>query len=380
MKLGILTQPLEENYGGILQAYALQQALLQLGHQPVVINRVSNDAYNRSTYIRMKHFAGRVYRLPQHRSFRRLLRPENYMEQCIRDRLFTHTYRFIRQYIDTSPRLATTQAFLNYIKGNQFDGYIVGSDQCWRPKYSPNIYTYFLDFVSNKSAIKRLAYAASFGVDAWEYSEEETAKCAELIRKFDAVSVREDSGIGLCAEYLQYDNAIQTLDPTLLLNREDYIHRLHLEDFPQSDGNMLTYVLDKSPDKTGVIDQIAQQTGLQPFSVIAPHSYFENECFPLSQCVQPPVEKWLRGFMDAKMVVADSFHGSVFAILFNKPFIAIGNHERGMTRFHSLLKQFQLEDRLIYTPSDINDKLLSSPIDWNKVNETEIKREIHRFS
>ena len=87
---------------------------------------------------------------------------------------------------------------------------------------------------------------------------------------------------------------------------------------------------------------------------------------PLSERIQTPVEVWLRGFMDAKFVVTDSFHACVFSILFNKPFIAYGNVGRGMDRFYSLLDIFGLRDRLITSHTTY---LPTKEIEWEKVNE-----------
>ena len=83
--------------------------------------------------------------------------------------------------------------------------------------------------------------------------------------------------------------------------------------------------------------------------------------------MQPPVEKWLRGFYDAQYVITDSFHACVFSILYQKPFVVYGNKHRGMARFHSLLAIFGLEDRLVTTPEEALD-VIARPIDWNYVN------------
>jgi len=85
--------------------------------------------------------------------------------------------------------------------------------------------------------------------------------------------------------------------------------------------------------------------------------------------VLPPVTQWLQSFMDAKFIVTDSFHGCVFSIIFNKPFIAIGNEGRGLTRFISLLKVFKLENRLMLKSSELTDTLIFSDINWDQVNE-----------
>jgi exopolysaccharide biosynthesis predicted pyruvyltransferase EpsI len=88
----------------------------------------------------------------------------------------------------------------------------------------------------------------------------------------------------------------------------------------------------------------------------------------IDECVFPPVTAWLRGFIDADFIVTDSFHGSIFSILFNKPFLAIGNKKRGMERFNSLMKMFGLEERLIYSPEELTDEIIDAPVDWKRVN------------
>ncbi len=83
----------------------------------------------------------------------------------------------------------------------------------------------------------------------------------------------------------------------------------------------------------------------------------------------PPVEAWLKSFHDADFVVTDSFHGTVFSIIFNKPFIAISNKARGSARFLSLLKIFGLENRLVNDLAEVNVSLLNASIDYGHVNE-----------
>jgi exopolysaccharide biosynthesis predicted pyruvyltransferase EpsI len=87
----------------------------------------------------------------------------------------------------------------------------------------------------------------------------------------------------------------------------------------------------------------------------------------IDDCVYPPVTQWLRAFMDAEFVVCDSFHGAVFSIIFNKPFLIIGNKKRGLTRFYSLLKLYGLEDRII-TDNEDNLSVINKIIDWESVN------------
>jgi len=93
----------------------------------------------------------------------------------------------------------------------------------------------------------------------------------------------------------------------------------------------------------------------------------------------PPVTQWLRGFMDAKYVVTDSFHGVAFSIIFNKPFIAIGNKERGLARFTSVLKKFNLEERLVLTESELTQEKIDAEIDFGKVNEIKKMKQEYAF-
>lgn len=213
MKIAILTQPLLENYGGILQNYALQVVLKRLGHNCYTIH------YSRQTLLFAiilwcKYFLKCIIRHPGRNS-----KPPT-IGNCIHHRR-DHVASFVRKHIvETSPQkgLDSNMDFLR-----EFDAFIVGSDQTWRPIYNlkDELYYKFLDFVPNDSKAKRISYAASFGTDYWEYTDEQTRKCKCLIQKFDAVSVREAVGIDFCSRYFAVE-AQQVLDPTLLLSADDY--------------------------------------------------------------------------------------------------------------------------------------------------------------
>ncbi len=216
--------------------------------------------------------------------------------------------------------------------------------------------------------MKRIAYAASFGVDEWEFSEEETKTCRDLLQKFDAISVRENSAVLLCDKYLNRADAVHVLDPTMLLDKEDYIRLVEKENEPKSPGTLFCYILDEDEKKNEIIDTIARQISAVPFTQMPKcHISYENLKYRLEDCVYPTVTAWLRAFMDAEMVVTDSFHGCVFSIIFNKPFIVYGNKVRGMARFHSLLSIFGLENRLA-TNSEDALKIINDSIDWHQVN------------
>lgn len=346
MKIGILTLPFNTNYGGILQAYALQTVLECMGHEVCVIDK------KQVSFPLLK--APLIY-------YRRI-------KMNMKGRKFPIFYEFKAKKEDPIVRQNTNRFISKYIKNRSVKSYsetkdldiiVVGSDQIWRPKYFRPIRHAYLDFAKSWN-VRRIAYAASFGTDKWEYKESQARRCSSLIKLFAAVSVREDSGVALCRERFGVE-AQHVLDPTLLLNREDYIRLFEASCTPDSPGNLLCYILDEMPEKTAIINKVAKERGLVPFSV---KSKSDNINDPLSERVQPPVEQWLRGFYDAEFVITDSFHACVFSILFNKPFLAIGNIGRGMSRFTSLLSMFGLEDRLIDTCQSVK----YDEINWGKVN------------
>lgn len=336
MKIGILTLPLHTNYGGILQAYALQTVLERIGHEVVVID-TPNVKSAPSLFTLAKRLVKRLlgYRVGVFSEWK-----HNRVYPIISQ----HTQPFVDKYIHR--RVVNSP---NELRANEFDAIIVGSDQVWRPKYYGKIEDAYLAFAKGWH-IKRIAYAASFGTDDWEYTPEQTKTCGELLRMFDAVSVREASGVQLCKEHFGVE-AQHVLDPTMLLAKEDYIRLVETADVPKSKGTLLNYILDDSPEKRALIEWVAKEKGLVPFRV---NSRIEDHAAPLEERIQPPVEQWLRGFYDAEFVVTDSFHACVFSILFGKPFVVVGNKERGMARFESLLKLFGLEDRLISSIEDYN--------------------------
>jgi hypothetical protein len=361
MKIGIITLPFNSNYGGLLQAFALQTVLKQMGHEVWSVNR-----RNRIMPFKFKVLSS------TNRLIKSIIRGEmgvirswaTAKEELVIDQ---HTNRFLSENIQTTDFLKSESDF-EKLSRYKFDAYVVGSDQVWRPKYSPRLANHFLGFIDGTVNPKRISYAASFGVDNWEFTPEQTDECRKLLAKFNAVSVREDSAVKLCKQNFGID-ATQVLDPTLLVSKEEYIRLVEKDKIPGCNGSLLTYVLDKSPDKQEFIKKIILETGLTEVSIMPKSLFRDAGRKKINDCIYPPVTAWLRGFMDAEYVVTDSFHGMAFAIIFNKPFLALGNTKRGMTRFSSLVKLFGLEDRIILSADSHLTEKLYSPIDFHHVNE-----------
>jgi len=361
MKIGILTLPLHTNYGGILQAYALQTVLERMGHNVKVIDK---SRYHFLPFYKKPFIY--VYRILLKVFLRKNIKIqlEKYYNECIdRDKI---TQIYTRPFIDKNIHQKHIEKF-SEIKQNDFDAIVVGSDQIWRTIYANLFFqsttAAYLDFAQKWDNLKRVAYAASFGTDRWEYTKENTKKCRNLISKFNAVSVREKNGISLCCENLNYKNAIQVLDPTLLLDASDYERLFRKKLNNKKKGGLFCYILDPNEIKNSIIKKCEQNYKLKAFHV---NSKVDDWNAPMEERIQPPVEEWLQGIADADFVITDSFHACAFSIIFKKQFLVIGNEKRGLSRFTSFLDMFDLKDRLIVDKTP-NDNLKCHEINYDEV-------------
>jgi hypothetical protein len=159
------------------------------------------------------------------------------------------------------------------------------------------------------------------------------------------------------------------LDPTLLLDKEDYVTLVENESTPQFKNNMFCYFLDPTKEKEEMFKLISDDLNLRPFSIMPTESYNEVGPKHIDKCMYAPVTSFLRAYMDAEFIITDSFHGAAFSIIFNKPFIVVSNKERGISRMTSLLNVFNLKERLIFSKAELTSELISKPIDFNRVND-----------
>jgi hypothetical protein len=313
MRIGILTQPLRGNYGGVLQNWALQQVLRKLGHEPVTIDVLPYpDCY---LFILSTLKSLILWFISSRR--RKFWRWSEGRNPLFED--------FVNRQIVKTP--VCRYYSMRIVKMERLDALVVGSDQTWRPKYNwgrllPDM---FLRFASKFNG-KKVAYAASFGVDKWEFTDRQTSICASLAKRFDAISVREMSGVKLCERYLGVDAAV-TLDPTLLVEKEAYAKLC--ERIPSSKEQFIAaYVLDISKEVDEIIMEESERRGLPV------------RRYSADLRAQLTVEGWIAIFRDASFVVTDSFHGTVFSIIFEKPFRLVANEKRGGARFTDLLERY----------------------------------------
>jgi len=355
MKIGMLTLPIAENYGGILQVVALYRTLHNLGHDVTLVYKQSA-----ATQVWWKKIAKEILLKIPFQDFKNLKANKKLSKERLERKKF-HRPFIEKEIFKISEDLYTKQDLEDFTKKENFDAVIVGSDQVWRLQYIKDDYykSYFLDFVDGAKT-KKIAYAASFGKDYWE-GEGDHKDIAKLLQDFTAVSVREKSGVDICKDSFKYDKAIHVLDPTMIIGKEFYIEEIikKYNETQTNKGGLLTYVLDEADEKKEIIEFAKKSTNLKKVHHL--------KGFDTSNTTYS-VPQWVASYANADFVVTDSFHGMVFSIIFEKEFVVIGNHNRGLDRFVSLLSLLGLQDRLVFDVKDLEGKELKK-IDYSKVNE-----------
>lgn len=357
-KIAILTQPLITNFGGTLQAFALQKFLSDQGYEVETINfQYKEMSWLNKLLSTLKNF---------------FIRREKVIHYSANEKNIIkskHT-SFIRANIKYSEEFKNKNDLKKYFEKREFDAVIVGSDQVWRVAYSPDIELFFLDFLKENKMIRKIAYSASFGIDRWQFVGEQNNTIKSLVKEFDAISVREKNAVKLCEDYWGLE-VEHTLDPTLLLSQNDYKKLVDKASIVNKNSGIFCYILDDNKNKLNIINHIEKVLDKKSFYVKPVKK--NKEVFVIDNYddyIIPKIEEWLSAFLDADFIITDSFHGTVFSIIFNKPFISIVNIERGSSRFLSLLDELNLLDRIVNNVEDITPNLLNSKIDFEEVNKT----------
>lgn len=357
----IKTQPLGHNYGGLLQAYALQRTVQSLGVA------ADTDGGGAPT---LRSRLGRIYFAVKPRLFARPLFMRE-VEMLANAALL----EFAQRHIDC----ADLYRFGSRPSRRELDRYslfIAGSDQIWRPSYS-DVPASLFSFVPVNSKAHLISYAASFGVDDLsEFSAGLREQTKRLAARFEAVSVREASGRRLALELWGRDDAVQHVDPTLLLDSAHYgalVDSAKSVDGLPKPGGVVSYILDRGPSHEAVEKSITSRVGSQVEPLL------RREAASIADYLTEPdryrkisVEAWLSSIRDAHFVLTDSFHGCVFSMIFNTPFAYMPNSSRGATRFESLSEQFGIADReLSVEPVSSLDsrieRLMLGEIDWTRI-------------
>lgn len=319
MKVGLITVFHVPNYGAMLQCYALSTYLKRLGHEVFLYDVSWSNTNPILCYLKRKLMLG-------------------FMSDFISNNL---------------PRITSDLT-------ETADIYMVGSDQVWNPDIlGDSIDKFMLSFVPSGS--KKVAYAASFGCDEWtDESHYETAK--ELLKDFSYITVREDSGVELLRQQFGI-HARQVLDPCLLLH--DYTPLMSGKGIAKTGNDLVTFKLVYSYDwclqaKTlanSLRCNFAELNGRRLKNKGDIHGVNVRSC---------SVSDWLSSIANAKYVLTDSFHGSVFAILFGRQFAVIPSISKRQTRLTSLLSSLGLSDRFSVNVADCK-AILERPINYDAV-------------
>lgn len=326
MNIATITYHWMPNYGAVLQTYALQKYLIEIGNDTEVIDYFPIKIFLRSC-------AGYVLR----REWEKLAR-------------ISVTRKFVSKEIIVTNKRYYSHSQLEKNK-EKFDAYITGSDQIWCEWFIRNAegrkkttFSYFLDFVKEG---KKIAYATSFGRDS--LSNEILDKIQNILRDFDKIGLRELEGIEIiqkckcCAELVS--------DPVFLINRKIY-----------------ESLIKKSNIKSQQIYKYILQTNGKLASKI--EKYIDHNLINIKYKKTFSVYDWLKQIADCELLITDSFHGIAFAIIFHTDFVIIPTKGKQFdSRIETLLMKLKLENRKCADEESIHS-VIANKIDWN---DTEIQ-------
>lgn len=343
MKIGILTYHACYNYGACLQAYALQQTIMRRNADCKIID------YQSKRLIDINHPFCKVPKHPKE-IIKNVTRSPYYRQLQHRARLFAD---FIDNVELISQRCTTDEDVRRECE--KYDIVVCGSDQTWNLNPSIRYETplYYMNFPKKQ---RRITYATSFG--SWvNHFPERGKELLPWIKQFDALSMREESGVEMLRS--KGLNCEWVLDPTLLLKQEDYdkIARKRLIDEPY----VLLFSWNGAAEAVELTKIISKKLGAKPiFIVPPPRAMFCG----IERKLDVGPREFLSLVKYAECVVTNSFHGTVFSTIYHKPFVS-AIKDKVDARRASLMKQFGLENHLM-SPSTINTDIIKNT-DFDKV-------------
>lgn len=360
-KIGIITIVKVNNYGAELQAYALQKKLNLLGYDAEIIDYLF---YKNKAHIKEKA-SQPFYPFPFRKRIKELIEPWYNQIRCLpywksklkRDRAFA---AFHQKNTRFSPVCYTSYSQI-YQNPPEYDVYCVGSDQVWNPGCFTNLSPYFVSFAPKGK--KRISYASSFGVKELPASAREKYK--ELLMQMDTIGVREDTGISIVDE-LTGRKAVKVADPTLLLTSEEWSAIARYEKVP-AEKYILLYVLKDSAYIKQTALEISREKGLKVVRICKEAYKQDKKSDEIVDILDAAPDDFLGLIDKAEIVLTNSFHGTVFSILFRKEFYTVIKHGvDNNSRQLSLLRTLNL-DRIRYEGEAFTE---SQPIQWTVVNDS----------
>ena len=341
MKIGIVTFHNALNYGGVLQAYALNKYLSNIEHDVKTIDFCPKDIYK---LIGFRHtYSGIKYPLYIGRNLLMINKRYPKIKKFI---------EFNKNYIPMTHKMTTIDEVKEY--SDKLDIIISGSDQVWNKdvwnRELRNTGLYSLGF---ETKAKKISYAASIGKD--KLDENELKGLLEDIKDYSHISVREES-----AKEIIGGNTTTVVDPVLLLDAKywyDFIEETPKEDY------IFVYILIETKDIVKKVKELSKKTGL-PIKYICGHNIFGRHG---KNYASASPKEFVNLIHHAKYVVTNSFHGLAFSVIFEKEFITFLNSTRG-TRQVNLLEKVGLTNRIFNKEEDMYNQI-SKKIDYKKAKE-----------
>jgi len=351
MKVDIITRHSVPNYGSLLQSYATQKAIEKMGYESEIINytryeeRYENLA---NTLVKGKKWDKNcilrfIYKTIQSPNYSKMYKKfGEYRRGFLRETKFE--YGNVKELKENIP---------------QADVYCSGSDQIWG-KIGTADYdeSYFLEFVKDKKCI---AYASSFGKTELNKALEENLK--NLLNKYSKILVRENSAKDLL-EKRNIENVEQVLDPTLLLSQEEWIQLANKSNKRCDEKYILIYQLHDNKEFDRYAKKFAKNKKMKLLR-ISPSLYHIMRSGKLIYL--PTQYDFLKYFSNAEYVLTDSFHATVFSIIFNRKFIDVLPPNKTGTRIESILSLFGIKNRILNNYNDFNS--IDNYIDYKNVNK-----------
>lgn len=349
-KVGIITQHRVVNYGSVLQTYALQEKIKELGYDCEVIDYYPERFTPLGMLKRIKNKGEKFRKSFLIRTIARIIIIPSYF---IRFRMF---FKFLDNRIDMTAKTYRSEEELEKEKFS-YDIFCTGSDQVWNYGWNEKIeYPYFLAFAPEFA--RKISYAASFGKS--ELDSIEISETTRLLKRYTAISLRELSGVKI-VEGLGIKNSVNVLDPTLLLTGQEW-RKLSSGKYC-GDKYILVYNLNRNPKIDSYAKELSNQMGLE----VRYLSYQLHEFYKTGKMFcNPQVEDFLALIDGAQYVITDSFHATAFSLNFNKEFVIVypGKYS---TRLQSILEILGLMDRVAKDEKDMS--IVKSKIDYDSVNK-----------
>ena len=277
---------------------------------------------------------------------------------------------FVRRFAKKHYQISAQYTFDEYPSLNNHMGtFLVGSDQLWNYWDSKDMGNYYmLDFVREDR--KKISYATSFGHPKYAAPKEVCEKQAEILKTFDAISVREDDGVKICRDVFGV-NAAQVLDPVFLCPKEKYMSLIGEAKIQFEKPYLLAYILSPDKAKGEALQQAAEKLGLELLIILDGQTDLEENKKRLGIAnvrQNVGIEDWLAYIYHASFVITDSFHGTCFSLIFEKQFICIMNKARGISRFETLFSKLNLRNAAVNDALELIAALDREKVDFHEVN------------